>query len=450
MKKVIRKAKLLSTLVFAFMLTFAFGINVNASGIPSSITIKEADYTRDFINTDSNIGMTMFTTNDGVVVYCMDIDKKPLVQGQSANLVGDADAGVLYILQNGYPKKTYRNNNGMDAYITQMALWWYLSEDKLSSKFKNATGEADKYSLVSATKNLVNAARGAKDNQVRPSMNVNASDTTFKLSNDQKYYESAYMSASLTGTNTYNVNVTGATKNTVVVDEQGNIGTTMNSNEKFMIKVPAAEVNNNINVTVKFTANGKLQKAKIYKPSDNNYQRVVGLFEEPVALQKSISLNLKSNKHVCEVIGDKYYGKEGTVVDKDTYTKDCKHICEFTDNKYYGKDGKEVDKKTFNKECNKSCEKENGKYYGKAGTEVDKKAFDKECGHVCEFTNNKYYGKNGNVVDKNTYNKECGQEVTVPNTSANIIFWSVGLGVLALAGGVGVIMYRNNKNKKKA
>ena len=450
MKSLIKKSKLLFTLVFAFILTFAFGANVNAAGVPSSVTIKEADYTRDFINTDSNIGMTMFTTTDGVVVYCMDIDKKPLVQGQSASLVGDADAGVLYILQNGYPKKTYRNNNGMDAYITQMALWWYLSEDKLSSNFKNATGEADKYSLVSATKNLVNAARSAKDNQVKPSMNVNAGDTTFKLSSDQKYYESAYMSASLTGTNTYNVNVTGATKNTVVVDEQGNIGTTMNSNEKFMIKVPAAEVNNTINVTVKFTANGKLQKAKIYKSSDNNYQRVVGLFSDDVNLEKTIDLSLNLEKHVCEVVGDKYYGKNGTIVDKDTYTKDCKHVCEFTDNKYYGKNGTEVDKKTFNKECNKSCEQDNGKYYGKAGNEVDKKTFDKECGHVCEVVGDKYYGKNGTEVDKNTYNKECGQEVTVPNTSANIIFWSVVLGVIALASGIGVIIYRGNNNKKKA
>ena len=107
------------------VLTFIFTYNM-VDAVPNTITIKEADYTRDFINTDSNIGMTMFTTNDGVVVYCMDIDKKPLVQGQSANLIGDADAGVLYILQNGYPKKTYRNNKGMDAYITKMTLWWYL------------------------------------------------------------------------------------------------------------------------------------------------------------------------------------------------------------------------------------------------------------------------------------------------------------------------------------
>ena len=499
MKKIWNKTSKLFMGALALVLTFVFTYSM-VDATPNTITIKEADYTRDFINTDSNIGMTMFTTTDGVVVYCMDIDKKPLVQGQSASLVGDADAGVLYILQNGYPKKTYRNNNGMDAYITQMALWWYLSEDKLSSNFKNATGEADKYSLVSATKNLVNAARSAKDNQVKPSMNVNAGDTTFKLSSDQKYYESAYMSASLTGTNTYNVNVTGATKNTVVVDEQGNIGTTMNSNEKFMIKVPAAEVNNTINVTVKFTANGKLQKAKIYKSSDNNYQRVVGLFSDDVNLEKTIDLSLNLEKHVCEVVGDKYYGKNGTIVDKDTYTKDCKHVCEFidnkyygkkgnevdkdtynkecghvceftdnkyygkngkvvdkrtyniecghvcefTDNKYYGKNGTEVDKKTFNKECNKSCEQDNGKYYGKDGTEIDKKTFDKECGHFCEVVDNKYYDNNGNEVDKNTYTKACGQEVIVPNTSANISSLGIIAGMILVVSGAGFIAYRRN------
>ena len=431
-------------MIFSFVFVLGFG---SAHAAPNSVTVKAADYTKDFIN-DNDSAMTMFTTTDGNTVYCMDIDKKTLVQGMSATLVGDADAGVLHILQNGYPKKTYKNNKGMDAYITQMALYWYLSESKLSSNFKNATGEADKYGLVASTKSLVNAARKAKDTQVKPTMTVNGNSGSMSLTSDGKYYESSYMSANVTGTNTYNVTLTGATKNTVVVNESGNIGTTMNSGEKFKVRVPATEVSGLVNVTVKFGATGTNVKAKIYKPADNSYQRVVGLYEDSINLSKELTLTAKQSK-VCEYTGGKYYDKNGKETDKATYEKQCKHVCEFTDNKYYGKDGREVDKTTFNKECNASCEYVDGKYHGKDGSVVDKATFEKECNKTCEVVNGKYYGKNGNEVDKDTYNKECGQEIIVPNTAANIILWTVIIGVLAIATGTAILINRNNKKPVK-
>ena len=381
-----------------------------AYAAPNQVTIKAADYTKDFIN-DNDSAMTMFTTTDGNTVYCMDIDKKALVSGMSATLTGDADASVLYILQNGYPKKTYRNNKGMDAYITQMALWMYLSEDKVSNNFKNATGEADKYGLVAATKNLVSQARKAKDTGIKPSMSVNAGAKEMTLTSDGKYYESAYMSATLTGAKTYNVSVSGASKNTIVVDEGGNLGTTMNSGEKFKVKVPVSEASN-MNITVNFTATGAVTKAKIYTPSDSSYQRVVGVYEDTTDLSGNATLTL-TPKRVCEYTDGKDYGKDGNEVDEKTYIKECKHVCEFTDNKYYGKNGTEVDKKTFNKECNASCEYVDGEYHGKDGSVVDKATFDKECKKVCEYTDGKYYGKDGNEVDKDTYNKECNKTCAI-------------------------------------
>ena len=439
--------KSIGMIVLAFTFTFVLGFG-SVAAAPNSVTIKAADYTKDFIN-DNDSAMTMFTTTDGNTLYCMDIDKKALVQGMSATLVGNADAGVLYILQNGYPKVSYKNNKGMDAYITQMALWMYLSEEKVSSKFKNATGDTDKYGLVASTKALVKAARNAKDTSVKPSMTVNGSSGAMSLTSDGKYYESAYISVTLTGTNTYNVTLNGATSNTVVVDESGNIGTTMNSGEKFKVRIPATEVSSLVNVIVKFSATGTTTKAKIYKPTDTSYQRVVGVYDDTTNLTKELVLTAKQNK-VCEYTGGKYYDKNGKETDKATYEKQCKHVCEFTDNKYYGKNGEEVDKTTFNKECNASCEYIDGEYHGKDGSVVDKKTFEKECNKTCEVVNGKYYGKNGNEVDKDTYNKECGQEVNVPNTSANIILWTVLIGILAIAGGTAIIINRSNKPIKKA
>jgi len=440
MTKILKEARKVLACTLAVVLTFVLTIGGVKADVPNTVTVKNADYTKDFIN-DNDSAMVMFKTTDGATIYCMDIDKKPLVQGQSATLVGDADAGVLYILRNGYPNKSYRKNNGMDAYITQMALWWYLDESKIKDSVKNASELANQDQLIDTVKKLVAGARSAKDTGVKPSITVNAGETNLSLTSDGKYYESGYLSAGLTGAKTYNVSLTGATKNTVVVDEGGNIGTTMNSGEKFKVRVPANEISSKTNITVKFSAEGKEEKARIYKPADASYQRVVGIFEDVTALTKEVQL--KANvKNVCTYKDGKYYGKKGQETDKKTYILECKHVCEFTDNKYYGKDGNEVDKKTYNKECSKSCEYTDGNYYGKDGSKVDKKEFEKQCKKSCEYYNGKYYGKEGNEVDQNTYNKECGQEVIVPNTSANISTLGIIVGTIMILSGATLILYR--------
>ena len=123
----------------ALVLTFVFTYSM-VDAIPNTVTVNKVGHAQNFIgNTD--IAMPMLAAQDGTSVYCMDIDKK-FLEGQSASLIGDGDAGLLYILQNGYPHRSYKNNKEMDAYITQMAVWWYVAEDKLSNDFKNATGEA--------------------------------------------------------------------------------------------------------------------------------------------------------------------------------------------------------------------------------------------------------------------------------------------------------------------
>ncbi len=442
----IKKSKKLLTLMFAFALAFVFGISTSLAA-PGTITIKASDYTKDFLNSEHNNAMFMYKTTDGVTIYCMDIDKKPVLQGQTANLTGDADAGTLYILKNGYPNKSYRNNNGMDAYITQMALWWHLSDAKVSNNFKNTPADQDKYSLVSATRQLKDLAKKATAPQ-EPTMSVNEGTKVLTLTSDGKYYESSYMSATVTGTKTYNVELSGATKNTVIVDEGNNIGATMNSGEKFKIRIPVAEVTKDLKIGVKFNATARVEKAKIYTPSDTSYQRVVGIFPEDKNLAKNVELTL-TKKRVCEYdqTTKKYYGKDGSEVTEAQYKEQCKHVCEYTNNKYYGKNGTEVTKEQFNKECNKSCEydQENNTYYGKDGSVVKKEEFEKQCKRVCEYVDGIYYGKDGTAVDQNTYNSQCGEEVIVPSTGANFILWTVLLGVIAIAGGTGIILYRGNK-----
>ena len=436
-----KKMKNLCMLFLALTFTFVIGFS-SVQAVPNQVTVKRAVTVKDLISREDK-GLTIFETTDGNSIYCMDIEKKALITGQTATLSGDGDAGLLYILHNGYPYKSFVKNVEIDKYITQIAVWWYLSEDKLSDDFKNAT-DIDKHNLRPIIKDLVAKARKAKDTQPKPSMTVDGKSGSMTLTSDGKYFESSYMSAKVIGANTYNVTLSGAPSNTVVVNESGNIGTTLNSGEKFKVRVPASEVSTLINIKIKFTSIAKTTKAKVYKPSDSAYQRVIGLYDESISLTKEIVLTAKQAK-VCEYTGGKYYDRDGKETDKATYEKQCKHICEFTDNKYYGKNGDEVDKTTFNKECNASCEYIDGEYHGKDGSVVDKTTFEKECNKTCEVVNDKYYGKNGNEVDKETYNKECGQEVVVPNTEANIIIWIVILGVLSIAAGTALLINRSDK-----
>ena len=395
MKKILKNTSKILTglLVLTFIFVVTLG-NADAKTAPSSITVKRAEVLSDMV-TNHDHGFTIFTTSDGQYIYCLDVDKKPLVSGQTATLSTNGDAGLLYLLQNGYPNKTITGNTEIDKYVTQAAVWWYMDVTgqggKMSNEFKNAD-ETDIYKLIPKyIKPMVEKAQAAKDTQAKPSMDFKSGSTTFTLTSDGKYYESAYMSASLVGAKTYNVEISGGTKNTVVVDEQGNVGTTMNSSERFKVRVPAAELTEKADIKVKVTATGSIQKAKIYKPSDASYQRVIGLYDENVALSDSVSLSAKPKAHVCEVDGDKYYGKDGTEVDESTYKEECEPV------------------------------------------------------RSCEFTDDKYYGKDGNEVDKATFDKECGEEVIVPNTSSNVSTLGIVGGMSLLATGAGLIAYRRKQ-----
>ncbi len=415
MKNVILKFTKMFSICMIFVMVCALSISsVSAASAPSSITVKKADRLSDLV-TNYEYGFTIFETSDGKTVYCMDVDLKPLTNGQKATLVGNGDAGLLYLLQNGYPNKKIMGNDEGDKYITQAAIWWYVNEGKLSNEFKNATKETDSYELVSRyIKPMVEKARSAKDTQVKPSMTVTDNGTTMTLSKDGKYYESAYISAALVGAKTYSV----TTSKGSIIAEDGSTKNTFNSSERFKVRVPASEITKEVNISVNLSATGTVKKAKIYKTSDSAYQRVVGLYDDETVLKDSVKLSVKPKSNP---------------------------VCEIKDNKYYGKKGNEVDKSTYEKECKKSCQVENDKYYGKDGSVVDKKTYENECLNTCVIIDDKYYGKDGNVVDEATFNSECGQEVVVPNTSSNVSPLAIALGMLTILGGASIVICRGRK-----
>ena len=292
--------------MFAIVLTFAItlcGIGYSsASSAPSNVTMQRADRVDDFV-LGGVYGFTEFKTTEGNIMYCLDVNKTPLTQNQSASLSGEADAGILYILENGYPKKNIVRSTSESFYITQAAIWWYLDETQgvsIRSDFKNS----DNVLVTNYIKPLVEKAIEAKNNGYsvkEPSMEVTTNGDELTLTSDGKYYESPMMSAALVNADSYSVIVSGATANTVVVSESGETKSTFNSSENFKVRIPESELTSDLTISVKISVNGAKESAKIYSPSDGSYQRVVGLFDDEKALVKEVTLKVSPETTGVEV-----------------------------------------------------------------------------------------------------------------------------------------------------
>ncbi len=110
------------------------------------------------------------------------------------------------------------------------------------------------------------------------------------------------------------------------------------------------------------------------------------------------------SKKVCKIVGDKYYGRDGSEVSEAEYKAQCEvKICKIEDGKYYDKNGNEVSEEEYKKAC--TCRIDNGKYYDNDGNEVTKEEYVQKC--TCRIENDKYYDGNGNEVTKEEYTKRC-------------------------------------------
>jgi len=400
MKTIGKISKILLSLVIMVTMFAASIPVVSADNAQSNVTVNRSYVMEDFIGDYDFPGLV---TTDGVIVYCMEVDKNFVESNTVYTYSKAADAGLLWIIQNSYPNKSITGIKERDQYITQGAIWWYLDEingvNKLSESFKSHDGDKEAY--VGMRNEMIKLVNGGKqhrnDTQTSLAMTLTNNNTKLNLTSDKKYYESDYMTASITGATTFTVAVSGA-KNIKVINEKGAIQTSYNSGEKFKIQIPASDITSKANITVKTTATGGKKSVATYTPSNTSFQSVVS-----------------------------------TKINNETITKETTLTAEPV-------------------KVNPTCKVENGKYYGKNGNSVDKATYEKEClpkeePKVCEIVDGKYYGKEGNLVDKETYNKECNSVVVpVPNTLANKSILALGLGVIIIASGVGLILYRKKLN----
>ncbi len=295
MKKVISKIfKIIAAFVITATLVFADTESVDAAA--KTIKVGKATLLPGYVaGTKYNIKPLV----GGGYGYCLNIHK-----GNASNttqyLQNEMNAGIAYILENGYPKKHFTGDKKKDFYITQGAIWWYLDDTTgtsyLSKSFK--TNGSDKYGLRKYMKKLVSGAKEAKKNGYsKPSLNAKVSSTKMTLSSDKKYYVSKAIDANAKNIDgKYKVSVTSAPSGTIITDTNGNKQTSFKTSEKFLIKIPASKIaeGKTVSAKVKITASSTINKAYKYAPKNDSIQPMTVL--QPYTKSVSDTIGVKATK----------------------------------------------------------------------------------------------------------------------------------------------------------
>ena len=262
--------------------------------VPQTITLGGTETLEGYV---SGVKFTTKTTKDGGYLYCLDMKKKT-AKDTTATLKGQRDAGVAYIIANGYPSKSITGDRLKDYYITQTAVWWYLDDttgsSNLSQKFK--TTGSDPHNIRPIIKNLVEKAKTAKANgYAQTKLTITTSNKDMSLFDG--YYVSSEITASSSNISTYTVTLSNAPSGTKVVSTSGVEKTTFNAGEKFIIKVPGSKVTGTeLDIKVTAKATGYVTKAYEYTPVNNTMQPVALIETETQNVSSTITLSIENSK----------------------------------------------------------------------------------------------------------------------------------------------------------
>lgn len=314
--------KRLISLILVFVSIFVVGAKevsaATTTDAPTTISMGAAG------SSMSYIGGTTFPIKymtNGAITYCLD-HNLALVQNQTLTNAGALDAGVTYIMKNGYPAAKITGNSNYDYYITQTALWWYLDETtgthSISDSFKTGS---DPYNLRQYVINLKNAALSHRTYSI-PTAKLTVGGTTLSLSSDGNYYVSnsisMYPSGYVTNDN-YTVTLKNAPTGTITVDRNGNAKNSFGINESFFVKVPASSINyGTTSFEVHAVAKGAIEKAYKFSPTNSSVQSVTTAttFTEKMDLPDQMTLSVTKNPPVPPIT----YWTSVSILKKDALT----------------------------------------------------------------------------------------------------------------------------------
>lgn len=294
--KLLKSIKLIAVIILTGIM-FINNYNVNAAA--KTIKVGEGTYISPLIGT---IGFHTKVTTSGQYIYCVNRWKNT-VENTTGTLVGEMDAGFAYLVENGFPNKSFTGNKQRDYYITQAAMWWYTDEvngnnDSLTKEFK--TTATDKYNLRPYIKKLVEGAvKARKDGYAKTSLSINLSDSKMSLASDGKYFVSEKIKVTSSNIKEYTVSVANAPEGTLITTPEGVSKTKFSANEQFIIKVPAAKVTDTkLSINFSVEATGSVKKAYEYKPADSKMQNFITteLVSETKKVTDKLSLTISTSK----------------------------------------------------------------------------------------------------------------------------------------------------------
>ena len=265
---------------------------------PTSFTASSEKILTGYID---NIHYGKLTSSLGGYVYCRDMNLG-IPYGVTMTLEGEAPAAIAYILSNGFPRTSITGDSDKDYYITQAALWWYMDlhmgGHNLPDSFK--TTGSDPYNLRQYIINLVNGAEQITS-YATPAIKLVNNDSTLNLSSDKKYYESNTISVkTLYTTGNYTVSLENAPSGTTVVNAgTGAEQTSFAPSESFKVRIPVDNVDiGSLNIKIRVTTTGSINKAYMYKSSDPSKQSVFGsvLYPDTSTVTDETNLTLETSK----------------------------------------------------------------------------------------------------------------------------------------------------------
>lgn len=295
----------LAVLVATLGIFTIIGTNAETTA-PTSFTANSEKILTGYID---NIHYAKLTSSLGGYVYCRDMNLG-IPYGVTMTFEGEAPAAIAYILSNGYPRTSITGDSDKDYYITQAALWWYMDlhmgGHNLPDSFK--TTGSDPYNLRQYIINLVNGAEQITS-YATPAIKLINNDNTLNLSSDKSYYESNVISAkTLYTTGNYTISLENAPSGTTVVNATtGVVQTSFAPSESFKVRVPASSVDiGSLNIKIKATATGSINKAYMYKSSDPTKQSVFGslLYPDTSTVTDETNLILETSKVTITKIDD--------------------------------------------------------------------------------------------------------------------------------------------------
>lgn len=240
----------------------------------------------------SNVQLALqVISGTNTVLYCWDHNKTMFGYGETLKWNGKyiEDAGLVYILQNGYPNKKPVSNgsNAVNHRITQYAIWIYRDRYMGASKIEDSKENA---ALNHATygkyiKALVDGAVSAKN--TKPSISL---DNISLNAINKEYFETNLFTASGNNFSTWTLSYT-APAGTTVYDSSNNKITNMSINKgtKVKLRVPASAVTSSSTLNIKAQATATGGKLYLYDSVVSTIQD--GVIPTIVATSTSLSAN---------------------------------------------------------------------------------------------------------------------------------------------------------------